>query len=350
MLKDFQMRLMGIPILGMVIPHVSGLIDYRLYSKTEISFAYVFFIFISWSIWTGSSWVHQKLRPLFTRLSNPTAKIASVVSANALYGASVGGLAALAWYETSKEIFKWGGLYKFVAVCVLAVVVFTLLYEILFLSREREQDSRLVKQMDHELTQAELTALTNEMDPHFIFNSLNAMNYLILNNPQQAHLFNNNLAQVYKYFLLNKTRKLIPLEDELAFIESYFFLLEIRYDKNIRLQLNLGEDDKALMIPPCALQILIENAIKHNHFSSTEPLDIMVKMNSEYLKVSNNIRLKSYPHNSTNIGLKNLNLRFKLICNEEIIIENDPYRYTVKLPLIHQSKKVSHDQSNYYRR
>ncbi len=348
MVRDIYIRLTGIPFLGMMIPYISGIINYPLYSSFEIILVCLFFIFVSFAIWTGSSWMHTKLRPVFTRMSNPFVKIIAVISANGLYGAAIAGLGGLTWYRFSREVFNWNSFYKFVAICVLAVIVFTLLYEILFLSKEREQDFMLVKKMDNELTQAELLALTNEMDPHFIFNSLNAMNYLILNNPQQAYLFNNHLAQVYKYFLLNKNRKLIPLEDELAFIESYFFLLEIRYDKNIRLQLSLGDDLRSVMIPPCAMQILIENAIKHNQFSDNHPLDIEIGMNGEYLKVSNTIRLKSYPHNSTNTGLKNLGLRFRLICQKEIIIENNSNNFTVKLPLIQQSKKVSHDQSNYY--
>jgi hypothetical protein len=345
--KDVYLRILFIPLLGLGIPYVSGIINYALYSVPEMVAACTFFILTSFVIWTGSSWMHKKLRQLFGTASTPFTKMAAVISANALFGASIGGLSALTWYRFSRESFRWDNVSKFVAICLLAVVVFTLLYEILFLSKEREQDFKLVKKMDRELTQAELTALTNEMDPHFIFNSLNAMNHLILNNPTQAHLFNNHLAQVYKYFLLNKNRKLIPLQDELEFISSYFFLLEIRYDRNIGMQLTLGEHED-VMIPPCAMQILIENAIKHNEFSDTNPLYIRISMNGEYLKVTNKTKLKSYPHNSTNIGLKNLSLRFKLICQREIIIESNQDNFTVKLPLIKQSKKVSHDQSNYY--
>ena len=348
MYKDVYMRIMFVPILGIGIPYVSGIIDYTHYSSAELVAAQSFFILTSFLIWTGSSWVHVKLRPLFTAVSNPFTKIAAVVPATSLYGVCIGGLSVLTWYKFSREKFSWNDVFKFESICALAVIVFTLVYEILFLSNEREQDSRLVKKMDSELTQAELIALTNEMDPHFIFNSLNAMNHLILNNPVQAHLFNNHLARVYKYFLLNKNKQLISLQDELAFIESYFFLLEIRYDKNIRMQYALAEDQHTVMIPPCAIQVLIENAIKHNEFSESNPLDINVNMNGGYLKVSNNIKLKSYPHNSTNIGLKNLSLRFKLICQKEIIIENNIDNFTVMLPLIHQSKIASHDKSYYY--
>ena len=347
MVRDLYMRIAGVPTLGLVIPYISGIITYSLYTGNEIFYASIFFTLISLAIWSGSAWIHSKLRPLFSRMANALSRILAVVSANAVYGSAIGALAALAWYKVSRETLRWNNFCEFVAICALAVIVFTLLYETLYLSKEREEDSKLVQQMDNELTQAELKALTNEMDPHFIFNSLNAMNYLILNNPVQAQLFNNHLAKVYKYFLLNKNRKLIPLAEELAFIESYFFLLEIRYDQNIRLNISLHEHEQNVMIPACAVQVLIENAIKHNMFSEKEPLHIAMRMNDRYLEVINNVRPKSYPHNSTHTGLKNLALRFRLICQEEIILRNNSNQFIVQLPIIHQ-KNVSHDQSNYY--
>ena len=94
-----------------------------------------------------------------------------------------------AWMKFSKETFNWKAVYNFIAVCTLAVIVFTLIYEILFLNKERELDNKIVDQLDHERSQAELKALSNEMDPHFIFNSLNTLNHLILNNPLQRPIY-----------------------------------------------------------------------------------------------------------------------------------------------------------------
>lgn len=343
MVRDINMRMAGVPLLGIMIPYISGIITYSLYSNKELFYVCIFFTIVSFVIWSGSAWIHARLRPVFSRMAHALNRIIAVVSVNAMYGAAIGALAALSWYKASKETWKWNIFYQFVAICVLAVVLFTLLYETLYLSKEREEDSKLVQQMDSELTQAELKALSNEMDPHFIFNSLNAMNYLILNNPVQAQLFNNHLAKVYKYFLLNKNRKLIPLAEELAFIESYFFLLEIRYDQNIRLDIALNEEQEHnVMIPPCAVQVLIENAIKHNMFSEEEPLHIALRMNGAFLEVTNNVRPKSYPHNSTNTGLKNLALRFRLICQQEVVLKDNNNQFIVQLPIIHQ-KNVSHD-------
>ncbi|HUM66378.1 MAG TPA: histidine kinase, partial [Chitinophagaceae bacterium] len=252
----------------------------------------------------------------------------------ALYGACTGGLSALVWLKITREPFNWPGVYTFILACVAAVIIFTLVYEILFLSKEREIDNRIVDQLDKELTQAELQVLTNEMDPHFLFNSLTTLNYLILNEPKQAHLFNNRLAQVYKYFLINKNKELIPLQDELEFIESYFYLLQIRHDNKLHLDTHLDEKLAKVMIPPCSLQILVENAIKHNEFSDSNPLHIKVSLNDHYLQVSNNTKPKLYAVNSTGIGLKNLSSRYKLLFRKDITISTTRENFTVKLPLI----------------
>jgi LytS/YehU family sensor histidine kinase len=225
-------------------------------------------------------------------------------------------------------------IYKFIAACVAAVIIFTLIYEILFLSKERELDTKIVDQLDKELSQAELQVLTNEMDPHFIFNSLNTLNHLILNQPRQAHLFNNKLAQVYKYFLINKNKELISLQDELEFIEDYFYLLQIRHDNKLQLQTIPDAKSSKVMIPPCSLQVLVENAIKHNEFSEANPLLIKVTINEHYLQVSNNIKPKLYAVNSTGIGLKNLSSRYKILFRKDITISTSHENFIVKLPLL----------------
>jgi len=214
------------------------------------------------------------------------------------------------------------------------VVVFTLVYEILFLSKERELDTKIVDQLDKERTQAELTILKNELDPHFIFNSLNTLSHLITTNPGKAHLFNNRLASVYKYFLINKERELISLQDELEFIHNYMFLLQIRHDDKLSLQTDLKENADKIMILPCALQVLVENAIKHNEFTEEKPLLIKISLNGEYLKVSNNTKPKLNSVNSTGIGLKNLSARYRLICHKDIFVEITNNDFVVKLPLI----------------
>lgn len=334
MVKDLLLRTLFIPLLGIGLPLASGIITYNRYSLVELIGANLFFILTSFLIWKGCNWIHVKLRPLYQPISNAFSKIIAVSIVSALYGGCTGGLSAMTWLNFSREGFGWPGILRFLAACVAAVVIFTLVYEILFLTKEREIDTKIVSQLDRERSQAELQALTNEMDPHFIFNSLNTLNHLIVNEPEQAHLFNNRLAQVYKYFLLNKNRELISLKEELEFIESYFYLLQIRHDNKLQLSKELNDKSGVVMIPPCSLQILVENAIKHNEFTDDKPLKIKISLNDHYLKVSNAIKPKPYAVNSTGIGLKNLRSRYKILFNQDITIETSRENFVVKLPLI----------------
>ncbi len=334
MIKDAILKVIFIPLLGIGLPVISGLISYDLYSAPELIAANLFFILTSYIIWAGCNWIHLKLRPLYGSVSKLFTRIATVCFASALYGICTGGLSSFIWIKMSKEVFRWAGIYKFIAVCVAAVIIFTLIYEILFLGKERELDNKIVDQLDKERSQAELQALTNEMDPHFIFNSLNTLNHLIVNRPQQAHLFNNKLAQVYKYFLINKTRELISLKEEMEFIDNYFFLLQIRHDGKLQLESELNDESGKAMIPPCAVQVLIENAIKHNEFSDENPLIIKISMNGQHIRVSNNAKPKPYSINSTGIGLKNLSSRYRIITRKDISIQKGRDNFSVMLPLI----------------
>lgn len=334
MIKDALLKIIFVPLLGIGLPLSAGIITYTHYSWLELVAANLFFILTSFLIWKGCNWIHVQLRPLYAPVSKIFARIATVCFVSALYGACVGGLSAFTWIQVSREDFSWLGIARFIAVCMAAVVIFTLVYEILFLSKERELDHKIVDQLDRERSQAELQALNNEMDPHFIFNSLNTLNYLIVHDPRQAHLFNNKLAQVYKYFLINKNRELISLREEMEFIESYFFLLQIRHDNKLQMHVELGEDAAMAKLPPCAVQVLIENAIKHNEFTDSNPLHIRIITNGQYIKVTNNAKPKPYSVNSTGIGLKNLSSRYRIISRKNIEIEKNREHFTVKLPLI----------------
>jgi Histidine kinase len=335
MIKDKYLRLVFIPLLGIVIPFFSGIITYNLYSILELIAINVYFIFLSYCIWTGASWLHRKTRFIFKSYLNPIIKVSSVSVIAAIFGAAVSGLFSLAWYKISKENFSWTPVFRCVAFSSLAVLLFTLLYEILFLSTQRVLYTKIVGQLDWERSKAEMSVLKNELEPHFIFNSLNTLSWLILNDPNTAHEFNSKLASVYKYFLINKDRELITLQSELEFIENYFFVLQVRHDNKLHLSTDLNNHHEGtLMILPYALQILVENAIKHNEFSDANPLYIKVVLNGEYIHVTNNKKPKPYFVNSTGIGLRNLSSRYRLVCNKDILIETTDNEFTVKLPLI----------------
>ena len=255
-----------------------------------------------------------------------------------LFGAAISGLFTIAWYKISRETFSWIPIFRCIAFSSLAVLLFTLVYEILFLSNQRRLYTKIVDQLDWERSKAEMSILKNELDPHFMFNSLNTLSYLIMNDPETAHAFNTKLAGVYKYFLINKERELITLQSELEFIENYFFVLQVRHDNKLHLVTELNDHNEGtIMILPCALQVLVENAIKHNEFTDAEPLDIKVMLNGKYIYVKNNKRPKPYLVSSTGIGLRNLSSRYKLVCNKDILIETTDKEFTVRLPIINST-------------
>lgn len=338
MIKDFLLKLIFIPLLGIVLPLTAGIISYAHYTTFELVAAHCFFILISFVIWAGCVWLHSKLRLLYTQQHQPVHKLLTVCAVSALYAACTGGLAVIGWMNLSYEIFSWTPIYNFVAVCVFVVILFTLAYEILFLSKERELDSKIVQIMDQERSQATLQALRSELDPHFIFNSLNTLNYLIAHDAPQALSFNNRLAQVYKYVLVNRNKELVSLTDEIEFIDNYFFLLQIRHENKLALVKDIEVDPDSFFIPPCALQLLVENSIKHNDFSEEHPLEINITISGLLLKVRNTSSPRKYKSYSTGVGLKNLRSRYRIICHKNIQVEHTSEHFIVTLPLITQNQ------------
>jgi sensor histidine kinase YesM len=339
MIRDHIMRLLFIPVLGIVISYVSGIITYEKYKDSEIVLATLYFVFLSFCIWRGCQWIHIKLRNSYTDNQKPFSKLLSITIISGLYGSAICGILCLLWMRFSKEIFRWSPIGKSVFFSVLAVVVFTLVYEVLYLSKEREIDNKIVVQLDQELTQAEMTALRNELDPHFIFNSLNTLSYLIPNDAVKASMFNRKLGEVYKYFLINKNKELVTLENEIEFIKSYHYLLQIRHDHKLHLHMNVSdEDSRDVLIIPCALEILVENAIKHNEFTEGRPMHVSISLEGKFIVVQNTVMLRPYPVDSTRIGLKNLAAQYLLISKHPILNESSKEKFTVKLPVIKNPK------------
>lgn len=178
---------------------------------------------------------------------------------------------------------------------------------------------------------AKYESLKNQVNPHFLFNSLNALSLLVYDDQAKAVEFIRKLSQVYRYVLDKKDLELVPLEAELGFLENYLFLQQIRFGDSLKLNLNI--DSKEGMIPPVALQILLENAIKHNIVSESKPLTVEVEVKNFYCTVSNNIQEK-LEKDSTGIGLDNLKSRYKFLSEKEVEILRENNLFIVKIPVL----------------
>ncbi len=351
MIKDKLLQFFCIPALGIVIPYFTGIITYQKYTALEKTAASLYFIFLSYSIWVGAKWIHSRFRNFYTIHQSPYIKLISITIISCLYSAILAAVFCFLWMHFSKEIFDGDLIFLSVILIGIAVLFFTLIYEVLYLSKEREIDNKIVDHLDEELTHAEMAALRNELDPHFIFNSLNTLSNLISSDPIKANLFNSNLAEIYKYFLINKENDLIALNKEIEFIKKYFFLFQIRHDNKIKLHIDVRQEDtKNILIIPCALQMLVENAMKHNEFTTTNPLNIFITTDSKYLIIYNNIKPKFTAPYSIKIGLKNLRSQYMVITKKKIIIEMCENKFVVKLPIINIHTKTHNDNCDYYRR
>jgi LytS/YehU family sensor histidine kinase len=218
---------------------------------------------------------------------------------------------------------------------MVSVLFITHIYETVFLVREAEKEKLKKEQLERARAEAELQALKNQIDPHFIFNSLNTLSHLIEKEPVKAKQFNDNLADVYRYILQNKVRELVLLHEEMLFLTDYFSLLKIRFEEAVQLQINI---DPVLfdqyLIPPISLQILVENAIKHNEFSDAMPLVITIEMQHDELIIHNQVRKKFLRKSSSRIGLNNLGERYKLTTSKEISVSESASDFTVSLPVL----------------
>ena len=183
--------------------------------------------------------------------------------------------------------------------------------------------------------QAELQSLKAQLDPHFMFNNFSTLSSLIAENPDSALLFLDNLSKVYRYMIINLSRDIISLRDEIKFINSYIYLIKIRVSDNLQINIDIPEDYEIKGVPPITLQLLIENAIKHNVASRSRPLYINICINAEgWLEVSNNLQLVNFHIPSTRVGLKNIISRYQLLSDAcPQIVENDN-TFIVKLPLL----------------
>ena len=181
---------------------------------------------------------------------------------------------------------------------------------------------------------ARYTALQNQLNPHFLFNSLNTLISEIRYNPKNAELFTQHLSDVYRYILQCQKQRLVTLKDELGFLDSYIFLHQVRLGNCIHVHNYISDKCEEMKMPPLTLQLLVENVIKHNVIHSRKPMVIELCSVEEppTLIISNPIRTKKCGVVS-GMGLKNLSARYKLLCNRDIVIENKTDQFIVKTPL-----------------
>ncbi len=186
---------------------------------------------------------------------------------------------------------------------------------------------------------AKFDALKNQLDPHFLFNSLNVLTSLIEENPNQAQKFTTSLSKVYRYVLEQKSKELITVDEELQFAKTYMSLLKMRFEDSIVFTMPERASNPESKVVPLSLQLLLENAVKHNMVTSSKPLHIKIYEEEGYLVVENNLQPKQIVKKSSGVGLSNIMQRYKLLTKKKVEINKQANSFAVAIPML--TKQVS---------
>jgi len=194
---------------------------------------------------------------------------------------------------------------------------------------------------------AQFDALKNQLDPHFLFNSLNVLTSLIEEDPEQAQRFTTALSKVYRYVLEQKNKELVPVDEEFAFARTYVRLLKMRFEEGIHFEIPEKSTDPEAKIVPLSLQLLLENAVKHNVVTPDRPLHIQVTEEDGCVVVTNNLQEKKVITKSSGVGLQNILQRYSLLSQREVGIEKDKMKFRVSIPVLRRQVTKYPSQAEY---
>ncbi len=334
-LNDNTIRLVGIPFFGICIPFVTGLFGSLTYRDTMYWVGIVYFIALSAIIWQGNRYLLFRTRKRFTWFDKPSEKLILLIVNNVFYTTPLTIAWLCVWYRVAGfDKTHWEVIQVVTLMNVICVLFITHVYETVFMVKEHQTEQLKNAELSSAKAMAELDALKNQLDPHFMFNSLNSLSYLIDTDPVKAKLFTENLAEVYRYILAQKDYNLVTLEDEFAFLGKYAALLRLRFGKaiDIRKQFN-GTTTQEFLLPPVSAFVALENAVKHNEVSEQFPLCFDLSVVNNYLIIRNRVREKRSIQHSSGIGLKNLNERFRILTGKEIKAGKEEEDFVIRLPL-----------------
>lgn len=335
-INDTVVRLIGIPFFGFLIPNATGLVDNIALNFWELIFTYLWFVFGAGIIWQGNRYFLFKFIEKGDWLTAPARRLAYIFGSSVLYTFPVATILLALWYWwLVSTVIAWVGIGITVIIIFVCVVFVTSAYELIYQVKLKENQRVKAEQLENAKILAELEALKSHIDPHFMFNSLNLISYLIDDHPDRASKFVDDLSEVYRYILQSKTKDLVLLGDEMDFTAKYIALLEIRFENSLSIDVNIDSSQiNKFLVPPVSIMMAVENAVKHNEASQLNKLTISITQRNKTLTILNNLSIKKNVRHSSKTGLHNLAERFRRISGAEIIIQQTDEHFTLTLPLL----------------
>ena len=331
-LREVHIRWIGIPIVAILADKSDG--DHL----AGEAFWYTYLISLTFTAlyWNGACFFIYRFRRLIPEISR-TGKRLLFTSLGIIFWMTFGGIPIKLLYGicTLEEAFTFSAHTEFLPFNFIAATVITLGYEAFYFFDKWKEQFALNQQLKNQQIRTQYEVLQNQMSPHFLFNSLNTLTTIIPENPEAAVSFTEKLSEVYRYILQNKDRELVSLSEEIDFVKSYLYLLRMRYPDNLTVEFKINYQYMDLTIPPLTLQMLAENAIKHNVISKAKPLHIDIYIeNGKSVVVKNNLQRKSSLDKSTKTGLDNIRKRYSILGQKEIDVITSATNFMVAVPLI----------------
>ena len=259
-------------------------------------------------------------------LANAGVSLLAIFAANFVLKVGFGGMALEAFIALQTPSYYTVSL-------AIALVVSGIFYAF-FYSKHRQENRVQEQQIIARTASAQFDALKNQLDPHFLFNSLNVLTSLIDEDPQQAQRFTTSLSKVYRYVLEQKNKELVSVDEEFAFARTYVELLKMRFEDSITFDIPEQAANPEGRIVPLSLQLLLENAVKHNVVTPSRPLRITVREEDGFLVVSNNLQEKQVVRKSSGVGLQNIQQRYALLTERRLRITKSEAEFCVAVPVL----------------
>jgi two-component system, LytTR family, sensor kinase len=335
--NDGVLMAIGIPLLAFIIPLV--FFNCRFSRAPHLTIEkYLCTLLITSVVWIGNRYImiySRKKFPLFDDVRKrifyqSVWMLIYTAAANMLLGKQFESIyidEVVGFTETDRLIHSNSA----AIFCTITIIA---IYESIFFNHQLRHSIQEAEHLKRESLTAQLNALRTQVNPHFLFNNLNTLSSLIPENPQHAIDFVQQLSKVYRHILEVKDEKSILLRREMEVLEAYYFLLKTRFGNNIVVDIDIPCEKMDKKIVPLSLQLLMENAIKHNIVSSVRPLRINIFTENGSLVMDNNLQIKNQVSESTGIGLDNIRNRYKLLSDKEVKVTATESNFTVSIPLI----------------
>lgn len=345
--RDVAARVIFAPLLGLAIPHATNLLGPLGPRDAAYWAGLLYFMLVSAIVWQGNRFFWIKLRRVANWTAQPFRRLLLVLCTGVLFTTPVFVGMMLLWYRACGWPPAWraiGSATLLTLVCV-AFIVHT--YETIFLIRHQAKLRIAFEEAERTKAQAELAALKGQIDPHFVFNCLNTLAELTEVAADRVADFALEFAAVYRYVLDHRQHELVPLAEELRFLAHYHSLLRVRFDDAVRVE-GPGFIPPHVAVPPLALQILLENAVKHTEFSPAEPLVVRIRWSGDRLSVTNPLRRPARRPAGAGVGLRNLDDRCRLLLGRPLEIRHAGGEYRALLPVAEAAPARQEDSAAVY--